>query len=153
MKLLIAALTATLLAGCAIGPTGLPQTSFSNPFGREPAGPPMAYGEQTVPLGEAARFIGVSLTPIMVAEDSRCPVGVQCIQAGTARVSTAVVEGGVSRIQVLTLGAPVTVGAHTVALTALCPAPRVANPVIPRDVRFSYAVLQPGQPGPAARAC
>ena len=153
MKLLLTAMTATLLAGCAVGPTGVPQGGFASPFGRTSTEPAIAFGERTVALGAPARFIGVSLTPIMVAEDSRCPAGVQCVHAGTARVSTAVVEGGVSRIQVMTLGAPVTVGAHTVALTALCPSPRVANAVIPQDVRFTYAVLQPGQPAPVAAAC
>lgn len=114
MKPLLAALTATCLAGCAIGPSGLPSGGLANPFAREPAAPPPAFGEVTVGMGDPAHFIGVSLTPLMIAEDSRCPAGVQCIQAGTVRVSTAILEGGVSRIQVLTLGVPTAVGGRTV---------------------------------------
>jgi hypothetical protein len=154
MKPLLAATIAILLAGCAIGPTGLPEGGLSNAFRGRPDAPPIAYGEQLVGLGEPAHFIDVSLTPIMVAEDSRCPRDAQCVQAGTARVSTAVVENGVSRIMVLAIGAPVAMAGRTVALTALCPPPAVLHRVIqPREIRVGYAVVAPGGALPPPGAC
>ncbi len=44
-------------------------------------------GEVTVALGETASLNGLALTFDAVAEDSRCPVGVDCVWEGQARVS------------------------------------------------------------------
>lgn len=72
-------------------------------------------------IGQTVTGLGVSITPLAVVEDSRCPKDVQCIQAGTVRVSARVVSGlGISTSE-LTLGQALTTEAETVTLTAVAP--------------------------------
>ena len=149
-----AVFAALLSAGCAVGPSGLPSGGVSLPFGdKTPPPPPVRVGEDATTIGEAAMFAGISLTPIAITEDSRCPADVQCIQAGTARVSTQIITGGVSSIRVFTLGGPIVVGERTATLTGVCPAPRVQHTVLPREPVVIYAVSEAGAPTPPAAVC
>src|SRR4051812_8897243 len=49
----------------------------------EPTTATHPYGSVTLALGQKASFADVSITPLAIVGDSRCPQGVQCIQAGT----------------------------------------------------------------------
>lgn len=79
------------------------------------------YGSITLSLGEAARFPGLTITPLSVTEDSRCAQGVQCIWAGTVRVSVRIAAGAGTNTQTLTLGEPFTTEAETITLTNVQP--------------------------------
>jgi hypothetical protein len=153
-SLLLAALVAVSTAGCAVGPTGLPESRLALPFSRgEPAPPPSPLGERSARLGDPAHFAGLSLTPVAVVEDSRCPAGAQCIQAGTARLSTSIITGGVSTLRVLTLGTPIDVGGRSATLVALCPAPDVRWDVLSREMTATFAVAAAGAPPPPLGVC
>ena len=57
----------------------------------------MALGESfTVGVGQSVTVSGPGLTVTFAAlvEDSRCPIGVQCIQAGRAVISLTVAKAG-----------------------------------------------------------
>ena len=84
--------------------------------------------KQSVVVG--AENVGVTFE--RVVSDSRCPVDVQCIQAGEATVALVVQAPGEDRTP-LTLStrgdlSTGTVGAWDVALTGLVPVPRVKEP-------------------------
>lgn len=95
----------------------------------------------TVGLDQTGSLLGVAIKPVAVLEDSRCPAGVACIQAGTVRVNTDVVAAGSTFSNHFTLGEPTAiVGGWTVTLVSVSPA-RVAGGVPPSaDYRFTFKV-------------
>lgn len=138
--LAVAAAAALLTSGCAL-------------WRKPPVEPDPRLGSRTAALGDPARFEGVTLTPVAVVEDSRCPVGAQCVQAGTARVSTAIVAGGVSLLRVLALGETVPVAGRTATLSAVCPAPRVHRTVLSTDTRVTFTLSEIGAPPAPQPGC
>jgi hypothetical protein len=77
--------------------------------------------EGPVRLGQIAAVNGPRVRTDLVVEDSRCPVGVQCIQAGRLVVRATVFGGGWSKQIDLTLGRPVTVADGMLTLVAATP--------------------------------
>lgn len=144
---------AAALAGCQLGPSGVPRVPPFNLTATPEPAPVFPTGVQSARLGEPARFIGLTLTPVMVAEDSRCPAGAQCVWAGLTRVSTAVNTATGADLRVLTLGTPLTIGDRNVTLVDLCPTPNVQRAPIPARPVAVYAVSVAGQPAPAAEPC
>jgi hypothetical protein len=71
-----------------------------------------------VALGETVRVGTMTATPRAVVEDSRCPVDVQCIQAGRLVVSTILGGDGWRETVPLTLGEPYAVQGTTVTLVS-----------------------------------
>lgn len=62
------------------------------------------------------------VTPLGIEEDSRCPVDVQCIQAGTVRLSVKIDRAGEVGTSVLTLNSPIHVKDEDwLELAAVCP--------------------------------
>lgn len=72
-------------------------------------------------LGQKVGDAGVSITPLTVLEDSRCPVDVQCIQAGTVRLDTEITIQGVTTKEVLTLNNRLMRGTTTILLSLVEP--------------------------------
>lgn len=83
--------------------------------------PPPANGVE-VRLGGTAQLSNLSVRPLAVLEDSRCPRDVTCIWAGRLRLRVALVPGG--EIE-LTLGEPHALpgGVGTLTLVAATPEP------------------------------
>jgi hypothetical protein len=84
-------------------------------------------------VGHSARLDGTALTITFkgVTADSRCPLGVMCIQAGNATVSLTVTDGAGTKTPVLLYANPtpqtptsVKVGGYEIALVALAPISR-----------------------------
>ena len=99
MKPLLTLSLVALLAGCADG-------RFA-PLEGMPAA-----------IGETVRVGPLTATPVRLVEDSRCPLTVQCVDAGRLIVSTRI-EGEAFRETVpLTLGEPYAVAGHTVTLVS-----------------------------------
>ena len=106
-------------------------------------GPPLREGlAAAVGLGERASFGGgLAAMPVRVVEDSRCPIGVQCVQAGTVRLAVRIEEGGAARETVLTLEQPVRLaGGAFLTLAAACPYPRQPGAIRPESYRFHFAL-------------
>lgn len=58
---------------------------------------------------------GLRITPIAVIEDSRCPSGVICIQAGRLVIEALVEHSGVEQVRTVELGGTMLVPGGTVA--------------------------------------
>lgn len=69
-------------------------------------------------IGETVRVGPLTATPVRLIEDSRCPLTVQCVQAGRLVVSTRLDGDGWSQTVPLTLGEPYAVQGTTVMLVS-----------------------------------
>ncbi len=104
--------------------------------------------EQTAPvsmrfetgLNQASGGMGITIEPKVVLEDSRCPVDVQCIQAGTVRVQTMLTSAMGSAEQVFKLNQPITTEAEQITLVEVRPIKNSKIQVKPADYRFVFEV-------------
>jgi hypothetical protein len=74
-----------------------------------------AYGVATT-IGKGVEVAGRMITPKRILEDSRCPVGMMCIQAGTLVLETEVRSNNDTKTIKTELGVPVVVGGVTIKL-------------------------------------
>lgn len=110
-------------------------------------------GQAVLALSQGGRIGGVAVTPLRIEEDSRCPTGVQCIQAGTVRVAVRLEERGGERETVLTLGQPVGLAdGRALSLAAVCPYPRHPGTIARAAYRFHFALGSDGT-APAEPSC
>jgi hypothetical protein len=108
----------------------------------------------TVPLGEHARFVGLDVVPLRIEEDSRCPTGVQCIQAGTVRLLVRVEDRSGTSEPILTLGKPLKLGdGGWLALAAVCPYPRYPERIAQGSYLFTLAFRVQPPPDPLDLPC
>jgi len=89
-------------------------------------------------IGQAVTRDGLTIVPLAMVEDSRCPQGVACIQAGTVRIAADVAG---SRTE-LTLDQPVAAGGGTVTLVEVYPRPRAETRYYPDEYRFGFRVAR-----------
>jgi hypothetical protein len=142
------ALTFTLLlalgaatAGCA-APAGMPAAAQP----RE--------GTASAGLGETASFGEVAVTPLRVEEESRCPFGVQCVQAGTVRLAVRIEQRGAATERVLRLEQPLRLGSGAwLTLAAVCPHPRHPGTIRPDQYHFTFALALNSPPLPFDFVC
>ena len=88
-----------------------------------------------VGLSKSVMFSTLIIRPTQVLEDSRCPIDVQCIQAGTVRVETTLSTGAQ---QVFKLNTPVTIGDQTITLIAVRPEKESKKTIKPTDYIFTF---------------
>lgn len=104
---------------------------------------PNAAGLLVVKIGETGKFStgsGIEITPMGILEDSRCPVDVQCIQAGTVRLRTNVLTAsGTSRTD-FKLGETVSVGGQSVTLVTVIPEKNTKKPTTYADYVFTFEI-------------
>ena len=110
------------LASCAT----VPQRQYAN-------GP-------TAPLNEVATLDGLTVKPLAVLEDSRCPALVQCVWAGRVRISAEISGSGTRE---LTLGEPVAVNGGTLTLVDVRPSKRTPEAIPPREYEFTFTFQRP----------
>ena len=99
-------------------------------------------------IGETVAVSGVQVTPLKVLEDSRCPLGVQCVWAGQVRISATVAPGsGKSRAantgtgdepSELTLNQPISVSDGQLTMVEIYPDPRKDRTIYPEEYRFGF---------------
>ena len=119
--------TATILALLALTSCAtVPQTDFAN-------GP-------TASLNEVANLDGLTVRPLAVIEDSRCPAQVHCVWAGRVRIRA---EVGGDGIRELTLGEPVAVSGGTLTLVDVRPGKRTPEAIAPRAYQFTFRFQRP----------
>ncbi|HZB70210.1 MAG TPA: hypothetical protein VE403_07585 [Sphingomicrobium sp.] len=94
----------------------------------------------TATLNEVATLDGLTVRPIAVLEDSRCPASVQCVWAGRVRISAEVSGAGTRE---LTLGEGLTVSGGTLTLVDVRPSKRTPEPVAPREYQFTFTFQRP----------
>lgn len=93
-------------------------------------------------LNEGASALGVKVTPLSVKEDSRCPVDVQCIQAGTVRLEATLESGLGLGTQIFTLGEAITTEAQVVVLERVEPAAKAGEDIEPGSYRFYFRITK-----------
>jgi hypothetical protein len=69
----------------------------------------------------SAKALGVTVTPHEVVEDSRCPLDVNCIWAGTLKVRATLSSDLGTSDQVFELGTPITTESVSVTLEKVAP--------------------------------
>ena len=104
-----------------------------------PQDPDFANGP-TAPLGETANLDGITVRPLEVVEDSRCPLLVRCVWAGRVRIRADV---GGSGTQELTLGEPKAVSGGTLTLVDVRPGKRAPGTIPSRDYQFTFTFQRP----------
>lgn len=112
-----------LLGGCVMSTAATPQ------------GP--------VALGQAQRAGDVTITPLDVVEDSRCPMNARCIWAGRVVVKVAIVRGAYRLERRLTLGEAARTDLGTVMLDSVTPE-RMTTDATPPDeaYRFHFSLIR-----------
>ena len=91
-------------------------------------------------LQETVQTGKVALTPLEVLEDSRCPIDVQCIQAGTVRVKVRVVSGADEREIEFIPGIVVIIDADSITLEEVLPERVSTEAFDASDYRFVFGV-------------
>ncbi|MEK7601595.1 MAG: hypothetical protein AAB480_03645 [Patescibacteria group bacterium] len=113
-----------------------------SPIGEQsPRNTVLPYGDIVLRMGELAMFKGLSILAIGIVEDSRCPVDVQCIQAGTVRVRIEVVSGMGTSTSIVKLGQAFTTEAQRITLTAVAPEKHSQTQITMGDYRLTFNVV------------
>lgn len=114
------ALTPLLLAGCA---------------GRHEA-----YCRYQGParIGQTVYLRGPSLRPEQLLEDSRCPIDVKCVQAGTVRVRVTLIGEDANERLDMTLGRPINAAGGRLTLLSVQPQRRTTQSPAPEDYRLTF---------------
>ena len=93
-------------------------------------------------LGQTVTIDGISITPISITEESRCPTDVQCIQAGTvvikAKLSS---DTGIQEVS-LKLDNPVSFSNKFITLDGAIPKPNTKVTTKDSDYSFSFNVTR-----------
>lgn len=100
------------------------------------------YGAVTMRLGEQVVFEDLSVRVISLEEDSRCPTGVQCIQAGTVRVKIEIVSSIGTSTSIVGLGKSITTEAEIVTFTEATPHPARDVSISQNEYRFTFTVAK-----------
>jgi preprotein translocase subunit YajC len=79
------------------------------------------FTDFTLRMGQATMVNGVRITPLAVEQDSRCAINVQCIQAGSVRVSMKFEFNNFSETQSVVSGNEVTVYGVTGTIIEISP--------------------------------
>ncbi len=104
----------------------------------------LPYGNTTLRLGERAQFPALSVTPVAIEEDSRCPSDVQCIQAGTVRVKVEFVSAAGTTTGVLKLDEVLTTKAESITLMGVEPGKISTATTSLEAYRFTIKVVPQG---------
>lgn len=83
----------------------------------------------------------VQITPLGSIEDSRCPAQVQCIQAGTVKVSVRLESNGGIQVMPMSIGIPVLFLDKKVTLVSVVPIAKIASKNgAGSEYRFTFSV-------------
>ena len=92
----------------------------------------------TVGFGQRTKGLAAEITPLEVVEDSRCPVDVVCIQAGTVRIKASVDTYPLDFTFIL--GKPLETDTAMITLTAVTPTKHAGVEIKASDYRFTFSV-------------
>lgn len=96
-------------------------------------------GIECVALDEEFVAGAVSVTPIEVLEDSRCPINARCVWAGQVRIRAQVEREGQETVVELTSGESLPVFSGNLTLSQVWPAVTTQEPISgPENYRFHF---------------
>lgn len=93
-------------------------------------------------IDQGASALDVRVVPLEVLEDSRCPVDVTCVQAGTVRVRATLESGLGTGEEDFTLNEPITTEAEEVTLVEVTPEPQEGVEIDPSEYVFYFSVIK-----------
>ena len=93
-------------------------------------------------IGQKVTLNDVSITPIKVSYDSRCPKDVKCIQAGSLDLSVLLEKGNLSQSLIITSGKSVVFGNRTITLKNVTPSRLSTKAILEADYRFVFTVTK-----------
>lgn len=96
------------------------------------------YIETRIDQGGSA--FGIQVIPLEIIEDSRCPVGVQCIQAGTVRIRTLLKADNKEVERIFELDKPVQTAKTQITLMRVEPETRASDKINLREYRFYFEI-------------
>jgi len=99
---------------------------------------PPANAGPTAAIGQVAYTNGVSVRPLQVLEDSRCPVDVRCVWAGRLVVRSKVTGGSWHETRDLELGKPQHVADGALTLVSAIPQKKAGVAIDARSYRFTF---------------
>lgn len=94
----------------------------------------------TAKVNAPASAIGVSIAPLEIIEDSRCPSDVVCIQAGTVRVRVKITDPNGERVLIAVLNTPIPSAYATITLTEVEPEARAEIPIRTNEYRLKFEI-------------
>ncbi len=100
-------------------------------------------GQNTVKLGGKIMVGSITVTPYQVTEDSRCAVGVQCIQAGRVVVSARVLNANGAE-QIINIGSDKTVAykGYLISLVKVTPEQVVGHRIQAQEYSLTISIAQ-----------
>ena len=124
--------------GSYVGRTG-PDCEFA-PCPTATSTPTSTAAQMQARIGQATAALGATISPIAVTQDSRCPVDVQCIQAGTVQLRAQVTDASGTTEKMFTLDKAVIVGTRTITLIDVRPDKRSTQTLSPSDYVFTFDI-------------
>lgn len=91
-------------------------------------------------IGQRVLMNGVYVTPTKVTYDSRCPVDVKCIQAGTVELGVLMESGSLSQNVIIILNKPFVFAEREIILNSVTPSKYSGKTIQEGDYRFSISV-------------
>jgi hypothetical protein len=91
-------------------------------------------------FGETVSALGVTITPHMIIEDSRCAVDVVCIQAGTVKIHAELTSGLGTGFQIFELNQPITTETEEITLVEVEPEPFSQRKINEADYVFHFVI-------------
>lgn len=91
-------------------------------------------------MGQKMTGLNVSITPIEIIDDSRCPADVQCIWAGTVHVRATISTPNGSSEDILEIGHSIVKDGFAITFTELNPAPHSGETIPVSLYRFVFTV-------------
>ncbi|MCB5424340.1 hypothetical protein H0274_03635 [Altererythrobacter sp. CC-YST694] len=101
------------------------------------AAPALPSGSQ-VALGQPVMVGKLTVTPMEVAEDSRCPMNARCVWAGRVILVTRIEGEGWRETSPLTLGEPFATHGTPLSLTSVSPERVTGQEPVPAEYRFGF---------------
>lgn len=107
----------------------------------EPAPLPVRVEDLQTKVGETAYGnTDISITPLKIIEDSRCPANVNCIWAGRIIVKAKIAEGEVGKEYSFTEGEKLSTDFGEITMTEVTPVPLAGQQIKPEDYRFTFRI-------------
>lgn len=95
----------------------------------------------TVSFNQRVELIdGVAITPFKIVEDSRCPIDVQCIQAGTVKISVRLEEGKKEVSSLMELAKPIQFANKQLELVIVRPIKKAKESIKDSDYVFDFLI-------------
>lgn len=108
------------------------------------------YGKVNLKVGEIASFPVSNIKLIRVFDDSRCPIGVTCIWAGTLKVELAIFDGKATTTHTIEIGKSFKTKTESISFVSATPYPKQGTSILEKDyvivfdvVKVSVPVVQP----------